>query len=110
MDYKDDYRATLDDGRRVLKRLRAVAKPLGYSTALYGSVVLEGKGHDVDVQMMGCDDQAVTPNELMMRIVRKHARSILLWEQQALGDMQDVWCVFATYDRLLVDLHVKGGE
>ena len=109
-EYKHAYSATLDDARMILKRLRKIAKPLGYATAVYGSTVLEGTGHDIDVQLMGSDDQLVTPGELGLHVVVQHAKELHMWEQKEKGDMQDVWLVMVTHDKLYLDIHIKGGK
>lgn len=109
-EYKDDYRATLADAQMILKRLRKIAKPLGYVVALFGSTVLEGVGHDIDLQIMGSNDQEVTPMELAMFIIMQHAKFIHKYEQIEEGDMQDVWLVFVTHDKKYIDLHIKGGN
>jgi hypothetical protein len=107
--YKHEYTSTLDDARRVLKRFRATAKPLGYVVALFGSTVLTGKGHDIDVQIMASNDEDVTPKELAMLLMKKHAKSILKWEQIETNGMEDVWINFVTHDGLYIDMHIKGG-
>lgn len=109
-EYKHAYTATLADARMMLKRLRKIAKPLNYSTAIYGSTVLDGVGHDIDVQIMGSNDQLVTPEELAMHIILAHAKQVHMYRQEELGDMQDVWLVFVTHDKKYVDLHIKGGN
>lgn len=107
-EYKHEYGATIDDARRILKRFRQTAKPLGYVVALFGSTVLKGEGHDIDVQIMGTLDHDITPNALAWLLVRKHAKILLKWEQIETGTMQDVWVNFVTHDKLYIDMHVKG--
>lgn len=109
-EYKHEFRATFEDAKMILKRFRKIAKPLGYSTAIYGSTVLNGHGHDIDVQIMGTEGHKVTPNELAMLIIHEHAKSMQLYEQKEWGDMQDVYLVFVTHDKLYIDMHVKGAN
>lgn len=106
---KEGFTATFADAQMILKRVRKTAKPLGYSTAIYGSTVLNGVGHDIDVQIMGSDNQAVTPAELAMYLVIQHAKLLHLYEQKNLGNMQDVWLIFITHDKKYLDIHIKGG-
>lgn len=107
-EYKHEFTASLADARMILKRLRKIAKPLGYSTAIFGSTVLLGSGHDIDVQIMGSNDQLVTPDELAMHIILAHAKQIHAYTQEEHGDMQDVWLVFVSHDKKYIDLHIKG--
>lgn len=109
-EYKHDYRATLNDARRVLVAVRRIAMPRGYVASLFGSTVLVGEGHDVDVQVAGTQDEDCTPAELAMTIVRAQARQVFLWEQRDYGDVQDVWVSFTTRGGVYVDMHVKGSS
>lgn len=109
-EYKHAYKATFEDAKKILKRLRKIAKPLGFTTAIYGSTVLDGSGHDIDVSVMGSNDQRVTPYELAMRILLPHAKFIHLYHQEEHGDMADVFIVMVTHDNLCVDLHIKGAS
>jgi len=108
VDAKDDYWATFADAKKILRRFRTTAKPLGYCTAIFGSTVLNGAGHDIDVQMAGTDSQSIEPGPLAMRLVKKHAKRLLMYEEKELGDCQDVWVIFVTHDNHYIDLHIKG--
>lgn len=106
--FKDEYWATQEDALRVLKRLRKISKPAGFSTALYGSSLLVGGGHDVDLQIMGANNQTISPAQLALTIIKRHAREIHLYHQEDGDEMSDVWLCFVSHDELYVDLHIKG--
>lgn len=108
-DFKADFSATFEDAKMMLKRIRRTVKPLGYCAAVFGSTVLNGEGHDIDLQCMGTDWQKVDPGELAMLLIRKHAKRVYLYEEQNLrGHCCDVWLVFVTHDSFYLDLHIKG--
>lgn len=107
-DFKRDFSATFADSKRVMKRFRKTTKPLGYCLALYGSTLLDGKGHDIDLQALGTPDQKIDPCQLAIIFVKRHAKRVTLYEEHGLKGSSSVWLCFVTHDNLYIDLHIFG--
>lgn len=112
-DFKKDYAATREDAVRLLRRVRAVVHPLGYQESLFGSTVTKGKGHDVDMTVVGLgyEVEAAEPWQVAMALVEHLAKRIFLYEQHDVGDVSDVYVIMLVVDRgkeVMLDLHVKG--
>lgn len=108
-DFKDEREHTLADSIKVLKRVMKLVKPYGYSPSILGSTVLEGKGRDIDLHVMGNPSrQVIPPLDLAMLIIMHHAKHIYLWHTEQVGDCMDIVIVWETHDKLYIDMHIKG--
>jgi hypothetical protein len=108
-DFKDDREHTLEEAIRVLKRLHRISAPHGYSPSICGSTVLKGKGRDIDVHIVGAPSRhVISPLDLAMKIVKKHARHIYLWHTEETDGCMDVVVVWESHDRLYIDMHIVG--
>lgn len=60
------------------------------------------------MQIMGAAAQNISPAQLALRIIKKHAKEIHLYRQEDGEEMSDVWLCFVTHDKLYLDVHIKG--
>lgn len=107
-DFKDSHWHTQAQAISMVKRLRKIAKPEGYVTALFGSTLLNGEGHDIDISILGSVGPSISPAVLALRIIKKHVKEIFMYRRDDGEEVSDIWMVFLTHDNLYVDLYIKG--
>lgn len=109
-DFKHEHRATLKDAVRVVGQVHRLVEPLGYYASLYGSTLLKGSGHDVDVHVVGLGPEVEKkdPDFVATLLAKKFASRLRLFELIEIGDVQDAYVAYVTSGEVYVDVHVKG--